>query len=100
MIVINVAGCLAALVVLVTVIAQLNDMPKRPAQPGRLQFIRHHVHKLGRVLIGAGAGMVGLSCLAGQVLSLPALAIVVGLAMQEISHPRSWWAFVVKGQHA
>lgn len=93
----QVLAMLAGAIVLMTVVAQLNDQPRKQVLPGALGFMRHHAHKLALVLLGAGTGMVLLTILTGQGVPLEALALLLGVALRQITHPHSWWSYVTRG---
>lgn len=93
----HILGVLSAIIVLLTVLAQLNDCPHLPKEHTFKEAVRHHVQKFGLVLVGAGAGMVGLVSLTPNAVPLESLALTLGVALRQLTHPDSWWAFVVRG---
>lgn len=89
---------LAAGVVLATIVARGNDHPTRPAEPGLMPLIRLHIEKLALLLVGATAGSVMLTVLAGKPTPWQVDGLVAGSALWMLTHPRGWWAFVVQGR--
>jgi hypothetical protein len=50
------------------------------------------------VAIAGGAIAVALIVLTDRLPSVPLIAFVVGTAMRQLTHPHSWWAFVIRGR--
>lgn len=88
----------ACVIVLATVIAQLGDAQRRPEGSSPACWLRHHGSWIGQLLLGSGAGMVGLATLTGQQVSLEAIALIVGIAIRQLTHPSSWWRYVAYGR--
>jgi len=88
---------LSALVVFLTIVAQLGDHQKPPVATGLMEAIRHHLSILGLVAIGAGAISVMAIVLTFRVPAIPVVAFVTGVALRQLTHPDSWWAFVIRG---
>lgn len=92
-----VLGVLAAALVLLSAIVELNDLPScRRGEPWSTH-LRHHCRALGLVLVGACSGMTGFYLLAGQSVQLLPLGLVLGMALGYAGRSREWLRYVLSG---
>lgn len=88
----------SGLVISATCVALLNDQPRRSHAGTVSGWLRHHVRRLGLVLMGAGGAMALLSVATGQAVSLDVTVLLIAIAMRQIAHPAGWLNFVRRGQ--
>lgn len=94
----NVLAFLAACVVLATIVARGADHPSKPKAPGFLPMMRLHCEKLALLCVGASAGSVIFSVMAGLDQPVQVVFLTLGTALWMLSHPEGWLAFVLKGK--
>lgn len=88
---------LAGLVVVLTVIAQLAEHKNKPEAPGAREWLRLNLSIMG--LVGIGVGSIALVVgLLSDWWSVWCAALVFGLALHQLTHPDSWYEFVIKGR--
>jgi hypothetical protein len=89
---------LAAVVIILTITARLNDNGKHASGPGLLNHVRHHGLIVAHLGIAGGAVAVILIVLTGRVPSVPNMMFCCGIALRQLTHPDSWWEFVIRGR--
>lgn len=93
----TVFGLVAAAVLLLTVIIELNDMPRvGRGRPWR-DHVRHHARAIGLVLMGASGGMQGLQLLAGLPANAMGVMLLVGVTLVYLSRSPGWIRYLVFG---
>ena len=93
----TILGIASAALVLLTVVVEVNDLPRPPGGAGLGAHVRRHLQAIGLVLVGTGAGMTGFRLLAGQPVELLPLALVLGVALSYLSRSPGWWHYVLAG---
>lgn len=94
----NLLAFLAACVVLATIVARGADHPTRPNGAGPMPFLRLHTEKLALLFVGASAGAVIFSVMAGIEQPPQVVSLMLGTALWMLSHPDGWLTFVFKGR--
>lgn len=94
----NVLAFFAACVVLATIIARGADHPPSPKKPGLSPLLRLHCEKLALLFVGASAGSVIFSVLAGLSQPPQVVFLVTGTALWMLSHPDGWLTYVLRGK--
>lgn len=94
----NVLAFFAACVVLATIIARGADHPSKPHAPGFVPLVRLHCEKLALLFVGASAGAVLFSVLAGLEQPIQVVLLMLGIALWMLSHPKGWLTFVLKSK--
>lgn len=94
----NLLAFLAACVVLATIVARGADHPTRPNRTGMLPFFRLHVEKLALLFVGASAGAVIFSVMAGIEQPVQVAMLMLGVALWMMTHPEGWLRYVLKGR--
>lgn len=94
----NLLAFLAACVVLATIVARGADHPTRPQESGPLPFLRLHTEKLALLFVGASAGAVIFSVLAGIDQPVQVAMLMLGVALWMMTHPDGWLRYVFKGR--
>lgn len=90
-------GLVAAAVLLLTVIIELNDMPRMGQGKGWREHVRHHARAIGLVLMGASAGMQGLQLLAGLPANAMGVMLLVGVTLVYLSRSPGWIRYLLFG---
>lgn len=90
-------GFLFAAIVFFTSVAQSFDHPVRQIEPGAMAFLRHHLNKIGLLALVCGSFMCLLMVLTSRPLPFPLFLMMGGVALRQITHHDSWWAFVWHG---
>lgn len=96
----NLIAFLAAFIVFATIAARGADHPTRPRESGWAPMIRLHVEKLALLAVGASAGAVMLSVVAGLPQPPQVVALILGTALWMLTHPDGWLAYVFRGRSA
>lgn len=94
----NTIAFIAACIVLATIVARGADHPSRPNATGWVAMLRLHAEKLALLAVGASAGSVIFSVLAGIDQPPQAVALLVGTALWMLTHPAGWLRYVTRGR--